>query len=52
VSGGLALARLVRGAKFVGFSGMGHDLPPTLWPDFAREILQISAGGTAKAPTG
>jgi pimeloyl-ACP methyl ester carboxylesterase len=39
VSGGLALARLVRGARFVGYSGMGHDLPPSLWPDFAREIL-------------
>jgi pimeloyl-ACP methyl ester carboxylesterase len=42
VSGGLAIARLVRGATFVGYSGMGHDLPPTLWPDFAREILQLT----------
>lgn len=42
VSGGLALARLIRGARFVGFSGMGHDLPPSLLPDFAREILQIT----------
>jgi pimeloyl-ACP methyl ester carboxylesterase len=39
VSGGLALARLIRGAKFVGFSGMGHDLPPALWPAFAQDIL-------------
>jgi pimeloyl-ACP methyl ester carboxylesterase len=39
VSGGLAIARLVRGARFVGYSGMGHDLPPSLWPEFAREIL-------------
>jgi len=43
VSGGLALARLIRGARFVGFSGMGHDLPPTLLGDFAREILQITS---------
>lgn len=43
VSGGLALARLIRGARFVGFSGMGHDLPPSLLPDFAREILQITS---------
>ena len=43
VSGGLALARLIRGSRFVGFSGMGHDLPPSLWPDFAREILQITS---------
>jgi pimeloyl-ACP methyl ester carboxylesterase len=41
-SGGVALARLIRNARFVGFSGMGHDLPPSLWPDYAREILQIS----------
>jgi pimeloyl-ACP methyl ester carboxylesterase len=43
VSGGLALARLIRGARFVGFSGMGHDLPPSLWDDFAREIEQITS---------
>ncbi|MCU1594176.1 MAG: bpoC1 [Frankiales bacterium] len=41
-SGGLALARLIRGARFVGFSGMGHDLPRALWPDVAQEILQIT----------
>jgi pimeloyl-ACP methyl ester carboxylesterase len=44
VSGGLALARLIRGAKFVGFSGMGHDLPGRLWPAFAQEILQVTSG--------
>jgi pimeloyl-ACP methyl ester carboxylesterase len=43
VSGGLALARLIRGARFVGFSGMGHDLPPSLLDDFSREIEQISS---------
>jgi pimeloyl-ACP methyl ester carboxylesterase len=42
VSGGLALARLIRGSKFVGFSGMGHDLPRGLWPAFTQEILQIT----------
>jgi pimeloyl-ACP methyl ester carboxylesterase len=42
-SGGLALARLIRGSKFVGYSGMGHDLPPSLLPSFAAEILQLSA---------
>ena len=41
-SGGLALARLIRGAKFVGFSGMGHDLPRALLPVFAREILDVT----------
>lgn len=43
VSGGIALARLIRGAKFVGFSGMGHDLPRRLWSQYAEEILLISA---------
>jgi pimeloyl-ACP methyl ester carboxylesterase len=42
-SGGLALARLIRGAKFVGFSGMGHDLPKPLWPTVVREILELTA---------
>jgi pimeloyl-ACP methyl ester carboxylesterase len=42
VSGGLALARLIRGAKLVGFSGMGHDLPRRLWPAFAQEILTLT----------
>lgn len=49
VSGGIALARLIRGAKFVGFSGMGHDLPRRLWPQLAQEILLITSGGS---PTG
>ncbi len=44
VSGGLALARLIRGARFVGFSGMGHDLPPALVPAFAREVVAVSGG--------
>lgn len=37
-SGGLAAARLLRNAKFVGYAGMGHDLPRELWDDFAMEI--------------
>lgn len=43
VSGGIALARVIRGAKFVGFSGMGHDLPRRLWPAFAQEVLALTA---------
>lgn len=38
VSGGLALARAVPSGRFVGFPGMGHDLPRALWPRFAEEI--------------
>jgi pimeloyl-ACP methyl ester carboxylesterase len=37
-SGGLAAAKLLPQAKFVGYAGMGHDLPRELWPDFVREI--------------
>jgi pimeloyl-ACP methyl ester carboxylesterase len=37
-SGGLALARVIRGARFVGFNGMGHDLPRALWPELADHI--------------
>jgi pimeloyl-ACP methyl ester carboxylesterase len=41
-SGGLAAARLLRNAKFVGYAGMGHDLPRDLWPDFAMEIAGLA----------
>jgi pimeloyl-ACP methyl ester carboxylesterase len=40
-SGGLAAARLLRNAKFVGFSGMGHDLPRALWPQIVAEIVAL-----------
>jgi pimeloyl-ACP methyl ester carboxylesterase len=40
-SGGLALARIIRGSRFVGFSGMGHDLPRELWPEFADHISAL-----------
>ena len=45
VSGGLAVARAIPGSRFVGFSGMGHDLPRALWPEFAREIAALTAIG-------
>ena len=38
VSGGLALARIIPRARFIGYSGMGHDLPRPLWPVFAADI--------------
>ena len=41
VSGGLALARAIPGARFVGHAGMGHDLPRTLWPTMASDILAL-----------
>lgn len=50
-SGGLALARTIPGAQFVGFAGMGHDLPRDLWPRFADEICQIAARAEARRPS-
>ena len=37
-SGGLALARAIRGSRLLGFEGMGHDLPRPLWPVLAGAI--------------
>jgi pimeloyl-ACP methyl ester carboxylesterase len=44
-SGGLAVARAIPNSRFVGFSGMGHDLPRALWPEFVREIAALAAQG-------
>lgn len=41
-SGGLSAAKLLRNAKFVGYSGMGHDLPRELWPDYVMEISTLA----------
>lgn len=41
VSGGLALAKAIPGARFVGHAGMGHDLPRSLWPALAGDILAL-----------
>ena len=44
-SGGRALARAIPGARFVGFAGMGHDLPRELWPEFADHIASVARRG-------
>ena len=44
-SGGLAIARAIPHSRFVGFSGMGHDLPRPLWPELVREIAALAALG-------
>ena len=48
VSGGKALARNIRGAEFIGFQGMGHDLPRELWPRFADEICAVVNRGEVR----
>lgn len=49
-SGGLALARIIRGSRFVGFSGMGHDLPRELWPEFADHITALTRRAEQRSP--
>jgi pimeloyl-ACP methyl ester carboxylesterase len=51
-SGGLAIARAIPGSRFVGFSGMGHDLPRALWPEFVREIAALAALGEQRRGQG
>jgi len=49
-NGNLAvLSRAIPDSRFAGFSGMGHDLPRALWPEFVRESRRSprSANSTA-----
>ena len=41
VSGGRATAAAIPGATLAVFDGMGHDLPPALWPAFASRIAEL-----------
>jgi pimeloyl-ACP methyl ester carboxylesterase len=34
----IELAKLIPGARLELFSGMGHEVPQALWPEFVREI--------------
>jgi pimeloyl-ACP methyl ester carboxylesterase len=45
-SGGLAIARAIPGSRLVGYSGMGHDLPRALWPEFVQEIAALTTART------
>ena len=47
VSGGIALARAIPGATFVGHHGMGHDLPLTMWRELSADILSLIARSEA-----
>ena len=38
LNGGMALARTIPGARFIGYAGMGHDFPRPLWPTFGDDI--------------
>jgi pimeloyl-ACP methyl ester carboxylesterase len=49
VSGGEATAAAIPGAKLVKIPGMGHDLPPQLWPRFIDEIVENAERASAPA---
>ncbi|MET0559047.1 MAG: alpha/beta hydrolase [Solirubrobacterales bacterium] len=42
-SGGRATAKAIPGARLKIIEGMGHDLPPKLWPTFVTEIAGTAA---------
>jgi len=42
-SGGLALARAIPGATFIGHNGMGHDLTRSLWGPLSEDLLAFIA---------
>ena len=43
IAGGVALAATIPDATFLGFEGMGHDLPETLWPTIADRVIELAA---------
>lgn len=45
-SGGEATAKAIPGAELVMIEGMGHDLPPQLWPRVVDAIVDNAARGT------
>ncbi len=50
VSGGEATAAAIPGAKLVKIPGMGHDLPPELWPQFIDEIVENTERAAVGGP--
>jgi pimeloyl-ACP methyl ester carboxylesterase len=50
LSGGEATAAAIPGSKLMKIPGMGHDLPPALWPQFIDGIVENAE--RAGAPAG
>ncbi len=50
-TGGLALARAIKNSRYLGFAGMGHDLPRPLWPEFADNIDALVSRAELSGPT-
>jgi pimeloyl-ACP methyl ester carboxylesterase len=49
VSGGSATAAAIPGARLVIIPGMGHELPPELWPQLVQEIVATTAPAAGDA---
>ncbi|WP_183093783.1 alpha/beta fold hydrolase [Nocardioides stalactiti] len=50
VSGGRATAAAIPGAELLLIDGMGHDLPPALFPTFATALRRTADRATPKRP--
>ena len=50
LSGGEATAAAIPGAKLLKIPGMGHDLPPQLWPQFIDEIVENTERAAVGGP--
>ena len=44
ITGGLAVADAIPGAKFLGFAGMGHNVPQPLWSPMSNELIAHTGG--------
>jgi pimeloyl-ACP methyl ester carboxylesterase len=51
VTGGLALAKAIPGATFIGHHGAGHDLPRSMWRELVADMLDHIARAEAPAET-
>src|SRR4051794_13083998 len=51
-SGGRATAEAIPGARLVMIPGMGHDMPPEVWPRMLDAIEQTATEAAAATPAG
>jgi pimeloyl-ACP methyl ester carboxylesterase len=48
-SGGRATARAVPGARLLEIDGMGHNLPPQLWPRIVSAVREVADQASSRA---
>jgi pimeloyl-ACP methyl ester carboxylesterase len=52
-SGGRRTAELIPGAVFVEIEGMGHDLPPRIWPELIARVTSVTTPTSSESsPSG